>query len=214
MKQVEIYRAANTQEAQVLKNVLENEGIRTFISNEGLLGASDLVGWNIDPQVMVGESDVELAMPIIHEFLQQVLDRRNLNIDETDDETTEPESDWPHCPVCDEPRVAQCNGCQLVGNDFGEAVFVESDSGLEKGHSEIEFEIEPKERLLMCTVCDQPFHPVYRKTCRCNYQFEDGIEFVRKPASIQINARTVIVLIAILATIAIGCFYFFRTSLP
>ena len=214
MKQVEVYRAANTQEAQVLKNVLESEGIRTFISNEGLLGASDLVGWNIDPKVMVGESDAELAMPIIHEFLQQVLDRRNLNIDGSDDEASEPESDWPHCPMCDEPRVAKCTGCQSVGNDFGEAVFVETDSGFGNEHREIEFEIEPQERWLMCTVCDRPFHPVYRKTCRCNYEFEDGIEFGQQPASTQINARALVVLIAIISAIAIGCIYFFRISLP
>ena len=212
MKQVEIYRAANTQEAQVLKNVLENEGIPTFISNEGLLGASDMVGWEIDPKVMVGVSDVELAMPIVDEFVQQVLDRRNQEIDETDEEFSEPEIDWPRCPMCNELRPAMCTGCHTVSSDFGEAVFVETNSGQATDRREIEFEIEPEDLMLMCSVCDRPFQPVYSKTCRCTYEFEDGFELDQKPASTQINSRTLIVLIAIIAAIAIGYLYLFQIS--
>ena len=212
MKQVEVYRAANVQEAQVLRNVLEHDGISAFISNEGLLGATDLVGWAIDPKVMVGESDMQLAMPIVDQFVQQVRDRHTLNIDEVDGEISEDERDWPCCPMCHKPRVAMCTGCRSVGTDFGEAVFVESESGLEPNR-DIAFDIEPDEPLLMCTVCDRPFQPIYSKICPCNYEFADGVEFARNPASSKSNARFGLILITIIVAVAVGCLYFFRVSL-
>lgn len=212
MKQVEIYRAANIHEAQVLKNVLEHEGICAFISNEGLLGATDMVGWSIEPKVMVSESDVNAALSIVDQFVQQVRTRRELRIDEADAELSESERDWPLCPMCHEPRIAMCTGCGSVGTDFGEAVFVETDSGLETDR-EVEFEIEPEEGLLMCTVCDVPFQPAYRKICKCNYEFADGIDFDRNPTSSKSSPLIVLILITILAAIAIGCLYLLNISL-
>jgi hypothetical protein len=209
MKQVEIYRAANTHEAQVLKNLLENDGIHAFISNEGLLGASDLAGWEIEPKVMVSASDVESAIPIVDDFAQQVFDRRNRRVTDADEDDIETKMDWPRCPNCNEPRAAICPGCQSMGCDFGEAVFVETESVLKPGHG-IEYEIEPEQRMLMCTVCDRPFQPVYRKTCLCNYEFPDGMEFDQTMAEAKSNLRATLIWIALVAVAAFGCIYFWQ----
>ena len=73
-----IYRAKDLQEAYLLRNILEEEGIRTTIANEVLQGGSgvDIVGWPTLPRVMVAEDDAVRAREIALEFDREVSGRR------------------------------------------------------------------------------------------------------------------------------------------
>lgn len=63
-----IYRAENIIDANLLKNALEFDGIRAFISGEYLTGAvGELPAWNL-VAVMVAEQDVERATTIAQEI--------------------------------------------------------------------------------------------------------------------------------------------------
>ena len=56
---VEIFRAANSQHAQMLRQMLEERGIKAFIVNEALQTAGgDLpLGWTAAPRILVAEED-------------------------------------------------------------------------------------------------------------------------------------------------------------
>ena len=63
-----VYRASHIIDANLVKGVLESEGLFAFVSGEHLIGAvgrlpaCDLVA------VMVSDSDVERALPIVREL--------------------------------------------------------------------------------------------------------------------------------------------------
>ena len=61
-----IYRAKNLQEAYLLRNALEEQGIRAMVTNEVLQGGSgvDIVGWPTLPRVVVAEEDSARAREI------------------------------------------------------------------------------------------------------------------------------------------------------
>lgn len=60
-----IYRAENIIDANLVKGTLALEGIVAFISGEYLTGAiGELPAWNL-VAVMVADSDIERAAPIV-----------------------------------------------------------------------------------------------------------------------------------------------------
>ena len=59
-----VYRAENIIDANLVKNALESEDIRAFVSGQYLTGAAgELPCWNL-VAVMVADHDVERAAPI------------------------------------------------------------------------------------------------------------------------------------------------------
>ena len=67
---VEIFRAANSQHAQMLRQMLEERGIKAYIVNEALQTAGgDLpLGWTAAPRILVGEEDAVKGRLIAEQF--------------------------------------------------------------------------------------------------------------------------------------------------
>jgi hypothetical protein len=116
-----IYRAKNLQEAQLLCNLLEDEGIRATIGNSVLQNGSgvDILGWPTLAQVMVAKEDAVRAREIAVSFDREVSGRGKTSTAVA--ETSEFESRgsaWPTCPECGVRRVTRCESCGARGSDF------------------------------------------------------------------------------------------------
>jgi hypothetical protein len=120
-----IYRAKNLQEAQLLCNILEDEGIRANIANSVLQNGSgvDIVGWPTLAQVTVAEEDAVRARDIALEFDREVSGRggkgsgigTNFEQDTFEGEVVDV---WPCCPQCGKRRLTRCTFCGTSGSDF------------------------------------------------------------------------------------------------
>jgi hypothetical protein len=74
-----VYRAENIIDANLVKGVLELEGISAFVSGEYLTGAAgELPCWNL-VAVMVADHDVERAAPIAGRIDLALRERRALD---------------------------------------------------------------------------------------------------------------------------------------
>jgi hypothetical protein len=190
-----IYAARTSQEAHLLKNLLEERGIRAVVTNDVLeRGAGvDILGWPTLARVVVGEEDAPAARQIAEEFDRQMSDSRAAASAEPA-EAAEPtaEDDWPACPRCSARRTTMCPVCQTSGTDFpmadpeylgtpaageaAEAVSCGCGSGTcgrggaaEEAPAEPEAPLEPPEEppslMRMCPTCDEPFVPDYPRRC-------------------------------------------------
>jgi hypothetical protein len=70
---VELYRTNGLTEAQAIRLLLEDEGIRVWIDNEMLqMALGELpVGWDTAPRLMVPREDLPTAQVILEDFFQQ-----------------------------------------------------------------------------------------------------------------------------------------------
>ncbi|WP_296460166.1 DUF2007 domain-containing protein [Rubinisphaera sp.] len=72
---IEVYRARNLSEAQMLVNVLADQGIEAQIGGASSSGGyAEVVGWHGSPQVLAFENDRIRARAIIEEYLNIILD--------------------------------------------------------------------------------------------------------------------------------------------
>jgi hypothetical protein len=190
-----IYRAANAQQAYLLKSVLEDQGIAAWVVNDAIqIAGGDLpLGWTAAPQVSVGVRDAETARQIAQEF-----DTRTAHEPTPDDATEAPAAewaDWPKCPQCGERRAVRCSVCGSSGTSFPLADIEETAAG--------------QRVLLVCETCDDHFRPDFFRQChRCGHDYGDGFEVERQWAPIELNARTWLVLgmLAVCAALFIGYF--------
>lgn len=116
-----IYRAKNLPEAQMLKDLLEDEGIRATITNSVLENGSgvDIVGWPTSTRVIVAEADAARARDIAVEFDNTVSGKRGMDEDDEPDSLEDRVVDaWPCCPQCGERRMTRCPACGTSGTDF------------------------------------------------------------------------------------------------
>jgi hypothetical protein len=122
-----VYAAKNVQQAYLLKNVLEEAGIRAVVSNATLESGSgvDYVGWYTLARVVVDEPDFDTAREIALDY-----DRAGAAIaqQQTHEELARKEGErgpilheWPQCPKCNAKRITQCPVCQTTGSEFPEA---------------------------------------------------------------------------------------------
>lgn len=78
-----IYCADTIIDANLVKGVLESEGIRSFIGGEALAGAiGELPRWNL-VNVMVADEDVERALPIARAIDAALSEPREAELDES-----------------------------------------------------------------------------------------------------------------------------------
>ena len=63
-----IYRAANTADAHLMRQLLENEGIPAFIQGEYLQGAIGELPANTEILVRVADENAEAARPVVDEW--------------------------------------------------------------------------------------------------------------------------------------------------
>lgn len=117
-----IYRAKNLQEAQLLCNLLDEEGIRATLTNGVLENGSgvDIVGWPTLARVMVAEGDAVRARDIALKFDREVSGgggdmRQSSERNAADAEVVDV---WPCCPECGERRMTRCTICGTSGSDF------------------------------------------------------------------------------------------------
>jgi ribosomal protein L37AE/L43A len=225
-----IYRAKNLQEAYLLKDVLEEEGIHATVSNEILQGGSgvDIVGWPTLPQLLVSENDAARAREIVMKFDDSSSvgltphDRQPVDIE------NEVVDEWPCCPECGEPRSTRCTFCGTSGIDFppadanaGDLPEMPSDRAEDASHCNCghggcgnhggDCEEESPEEvslppLVICPTCDEPFQPRYARRCQnCGYEFSDGVDWTphKEHPPESFNWRIAYVFYA-LAVLAIG----------
>ena len=103
---VEVYCAANAQEAYLVKSALENAGIEASVVGDHLqIAAGDLpFGWMVSPRVWVRTPDAAPARALIVQW----------QADRPQDEPPSPSPPWT-CPKCGETVDADfdiCWNCQ------------------------------------------------------------------------------------------------------
>jgi hypothetical protein len=182
-----IYHAANTQQAFLLKSVLEERGIPAWVVNDNIqvAGGELPLGWTAAAQVVVGENDAGDAREIAEDF-----DRTTAHEPAPELPTGEPIvaawKDWPACPQCQALRQARCTLCGISRTDFPLADL--SESG---GETRV---------LLVCEDCQDHFRPEFYRLChQCGHDFSDGIEVGGPATDIEATRRTWLVLGTLLA---------------
>lgn len=164
-KQIVIYRARTAVDAQLLKNVLAEAGIRALVTNEALAdgAGTDILGWPSLAQVVVDENDALAARRVAMEFDRQAAEGIAEEPAEPAPEKP-PADDWPTCPDCSQRRMTSCLACGTSGTRFppadpmpGEAV---DDSS-------------PAPLMCICPTCDEPFVPAFLPVCEwCGHRFD------------------------------------------
>lgn len=163
---VVIYSAANSQQANLLRNLLEERGIAAWVQNDMIQSAAGELplGWRGDCQVVVRDADAPEARRLALEFEEQ------LKADPLPEETgasnyyaaIDQWQEWPQCPECGERRHTRCPLCGMAGDRFPLVDLETTEAG-------------PRV-LLMCAACDDPFRPEFYRLChRCGHDFGHGI---------------------------------------
>lgn len=169
---VVIFHAATTQQANLLRNMLEERGLAAWVQNDMIQVAAGALplGWRGDAQVAVRDADAVEARKIVLEFEQRLREHAdNPSALETDpSETVDAEAaperwlNWPKCPECGERRHTKCGICGRAGTHFRMVDREETDEG--------------EQVLLFCDDCDEPFEPIFYRLChRCGHDFGEGI---------------------------------------
>jgi len=159
-----IYHAASAQQAHILKGVLDERGIASWVVNDNIqvAGGELPLGWVAAACVAVGEMDAAEARLIAEEF-----DRTTAHDPTPEPASTEPPpaaewKDWPVCPQCQTRRQVRCGICGSSGTDFPQA-----DISEHEGQTVV---------LLICDSCDDHFRPELFRLChKCGYDYGDGI---------------------------------------
>ena len=201
----EIYRAANSQHAQMLRGMLEERGITAYIVNEALQTAGgDLpLGWTAAPRILVAEEDAAKGRIIAEQFDAILRDGRHITTEEFEVADTD-WTDWPLCPGCQQRREVLCSVCGSRGSKFALADLVE-----EQGHTQV---------LLFCDTCDDHFRPQFFRICHhCGHDFGSGIESepvqpeLRVPENTRRTWLVAVVLLAIAAVIGTYLYWLMTT---
>ncbi|MCU0878089.1 MAG: DUF2007 domain-containing protein [Pirellulaceae bacterium] len=182
-----IYRAANPQQAYLLKGLLEDRGIPAWVVNDSMqiAGGELPLGWRAAACVSVGAIDAEEARRFAEEFNQTTAHDPS---PEATFEPPEPDAwqDWPCCPECRTPRQARCPICGAVGKKFPLAAIEER-----QGHQRV---------LLICDACDDHFLPEFFRRChQCGHDYQTGISVEAPSAPVDDSPRTWYVLALLLA---------------
>lgn len=209
MKFVEVYRAADQQQAYVLKNLLVDEGVEAFVSGENLSAATDLQGWDVYPRVLVPEKFVELALPLVREFDETTKTQHNSFPDEFDDdgfhtEVIEALNSWPRCWNCAQLKHTCCPSCQTTGRDFSLAEFIQDSEGSD------EIELVTGQLKLVCQLCDTIFAPVYDLPCPCGFvdSTQSNEASSREPKNPSADWLALMVALIVMGVIVMAAFYF------
>lgn len=182
----EIYSAANTQQAYLLKSLLEERGIAAWVVNDAiqLAGGELPLGWTAAARVVVGENDAEEARRFVEDF-DSTTAHEPVAEDASEVEPLE-WSAWPLCIQCGERRSARCPVCGVSGTRFPLADIQETEDG--------------QRALLVCEACDDHFVPEWYRLCpRCGHDFGDGLEVGTRPERSQWSLQTWLVLGAMTA---------------
>jgi len=202
-----IYAARTMQDAYMLKNALEGEGIRAIVTNAVLEGGAgvDVLGWATLARVAVNEENEAAARQIALEF-----DRAARPGSATDDAVAEEAPDerpgttvsrdalvesWPRCAQCGAPRITRCPACGTSGTGFPPA--------------DMQPDPPSPRPLLLCIQCDEPFTPEYARDCEwCGHEFPDGFR-PPAPAETEGLSPALLAIAGIVITIVVGLLVYF-----
>ena len=153
IKPTVIYTAANLPARHILRNLLEDLGIPSRVTNDAVQQAvGDIpAGWATAPRVVVAEEHAELARCVALEFDAHGHESpRDDEVTEESEQTVEPgESPQQQpllaCPSCGSGRQAVSAYCGTSGNDFISAESAGDRTGGSRG------------RWLTCSTCQEPF---------------------------------------------------------
>lgn len=179
---VTIYSAANSQQAHLLKGLLEDQGITAWVVNDALqiAGGELPLGWTAAARVVVSSGDSAAAREFALEF-----ERQTAHEPAPEDDTKEPPAAewarWPTCPQCGERRSAHCPICGASGTRFPLADTQQTGEG--------------ERVLLYCPSCDDHMLPQWHRLCpRCGHDFGDGIDLNRPATRQALDARSWLVI--------------------
>ncbi len=163
-RHVVVYIAADPQQAHMLRNLLAESGIDSFVSNETLNSVHFAPGdWMVRaaggpgflpmaPKVVVHEDDAEEAREIVLSAEKQMLAGAPApELIALEAESGE-EQAWPMCPHCARPRLATCPVCKTSGVDFAAAFLPEQLNADEDAPA-----------MVLCPTCDEAFAPGIRR---------------------------------------------------
>ena len=220
-----VYVAQNVQQAFLLKNSLEEMGIRADVINASLEGGAgvDYIGWNTLARVVVDEADYEEARKIAMEFDDLGVEQAENHAHQHCPQQNAQEQasgmalhEWPCCPECNEPRITHCPVCQTTGSDFSEAdpEFVWGmgldEIGEDKAHEGQEQEPDEERLVLMCHTCDEPFLPEFSNRCAmCGHRFDDGTDVDLKTTPPEQVGSRVIAMMVGMAIVFVGLVGYF-----
>jgi hypothetical protein len=121
---VEVYAAASAQDANFLKNLLAEAGIKATVTNAVLQGGmgGTVIGWHALARVVVAREDAEVAREIAVEFERRIAAASLRRLEgAAGDAAGVEEIPWPRCPKCDAMRTTKCPICETAGTDFARA---------------------------------------------------------------------------------------------
>ena len=203
-KQVTIYHARTAQDAQVLKNVLAEAGIRALVTNEVLAdgAGTDILGWPSLAQVggrrrrRVGGSTHRRGVRSAREPRRSRIAGRACN------------------RRAGGVRMAHLSPVQGAANDIVYRVrhlghpFPTPGDRMPEEMAEAE---SASAMTCICPTCDEPFVPRFLSVCEwCGHQFEDGpsdTAGLSAPAE-EMNHRVTMTLWALIAFIVVVVAYF------
>jgi hypothetical protein len=197
---VEIFRAANSQHAQMLRQMLEERGIKAYVVNDHLqaTAGSSQASWAAGPRIMVAEEDAVKGRLIAEQFDAVLRDGGSVTTDDFEVASAD-WTDWPLCPSCRQRREVLCNICGSRGNKFALADSVEVQGGTQV--------------LLFCDTCDDHFRPQFFRICHhCGHDFGSGIETEPVQQTIELpenTGRTWLVIGGLVAfAVALGAYFY------
>ena len=193
-----IYSAANTQQAYLLKGILEDRGIQARVVNEAIqIAGGDLpIGWTAAAKVVVSSESALKARQIAEEFDVQTAHEPTPDDINTSAADTAEWTDWPVCPQCGQRRSARCPFCGASGVDFPLADIQDNAGG--------------QRVLLYCGSCDDHFLPDWARLCAaCGHDYGSGFDAAPPATSIEWNPRAILVAAAILVgVLALGAYFY------
>jgi hypothetical protein len=158
-----VYSAASPQQAHLLRNLLEQEGIAARVVNDAIqiAGGELPLGWTAAARVVVSEEDATEARAIAESFDCRVAAGSEEAFEELD--SLEEWKEWPICPACGHKRSARCPVCGATGTAFPVADVAETPT--------------IDDVLLQCEDCDDVIRPQWFRDCAaCGADFGSGIE--------------------------------------
>jgi hypothetical protein len=195
-EQVVIYRAGRPHQAQLLADLLHENGIEAIVHNDALQSALGEVpfGWATSVRVVVRNRDAARARQIAVDFEGQLSGRSETATTQTAEDYEMPDADcWPVCPGCGRARMTSCPFCKTASSHFPIGSGPEQHYGSDTP-------------VLVCSTCDEPFSPRYLKVCEwCGHEFDDGVLPPAPPAArepLDLTPQLMIALAGIVAVFA------------
>jgi hypothetical protein len=195
LEQVVIYRAERPLQAELLANLLAENGIEAIVDNDVLQAAVGEVpfGWATSVRVVVRQQDALRARQIALDFDRQ-LSGRGEHVQSQDSTAAEVVVDvdsWPSCPECGRRRMTSCPYCKTASAQFP------TSTGPER-------RFDDGATILLCSTCDEPFSPIYLKVCEwCGHEFSDGALPPAPPAAQEPFELTPQLMIALAGIVAV-----------